>query len=675
MINNPDIKKVLFGGDYNPEQWSEETWKEDMRLFKLAGVDIVTLNVFSWASLQKDDDVWDFSQLDKIIDLVEENGLNICLATSTAAHPAWMAKKYPEILRVNEQGIRRQFGGRHNSCPNSPVFHKYSALLARKLAHRYKDRKNIVAWHISNEYEDKCYCEKCQNAFRVWLKERYQTLDALNRAWNTAFWGHTFYDWDEVVVPDQRSEEFQFWNTTKTTFQGISIDYRRFMSDSLLHCYRLEYDAIRKEIPDTPITTNMMGAYNGLDYQKWAPYMDFISWDNYPTYNARPYEPAFKHDLMRGLKRNMPFCLMEQTPSVSNWHPYCELKRPGVMRLLSMQAMAHGADTVMFFQMRQSIGACEKYHGALIGHRGNENTRVFSEMRALGNELKELKDLTLHGLVKSKVALIFDWDNWWATQLTAGPSILLNYLSEVLTWYRYFWEHNIPVDIISVKEDLYSYQMVCAPNLYMIKPGFSEKISSFVEEGGCFITTYFSGYADESDLYMTGGFPGGTLKETLGIWVEESDAVSPENKTTFTMNGVSYPAEILCDLLHPEGAEVLATYDNQFYQGMPAVTRNTFGKGSAYYIATHSNEAFYDKLLDQICSDNHILPLAKTHPQLEVTSRTSQGHTIYYALNHDTQSHTLSLEHRLMEIPSGTIHEAMTEITIDAKDVKLFRQL
>ena len=367
MIPYEKIGKVAYGGDYNPEQWPKEVWHEDMKLLSGAGIDTVTLNVFSWASLQPNETTYDFSRLDEIMEMVRENGMKVCLATSTGAHPAWMAKKYPDILRVDFEGRKRKFGARHNSCPNSPTYLKYSVLLAKKLAQRYRMYDNIIAWHVSNEYGGECYCENCEKAFRVWLREKCQTIDSLNEAWDTAFWGHTFYDWDEVVAPNMLSEHFE---ENRTTFQGISLDYRRFLSDSILNCYKKERDAIKEVIPDAAVTTNLMGAYKPLDYFRWAKEMDFVSWDNYPSNEAHYAQIAFNHDLMRGIGGGEPFALMEQTPSVTNWLPYNALKRPGVMRLLSYQAMAHGADTVMFFQMRQSVGACEKYHGAVIDHVG-----------------------------------------------------------------------------------------------------------------------------------------------------------------------------------------------------------------------------------------------------------------------------------------------------------------
>ncbi len=635
------MNKILFGGDYNPEQWDEETWQEDMRLFKLAHVDTVTVNVFNWAMLQKDEDTYDFSKLDQIIDLCVKNNLNIILATSTSAHPAWMARKHPDILRVDAYGIKRKFGGRHNSCPSSPTYRYYSKELARRIALRYKDVKNIIAWHISNEYGGECHCDLCQDQFRLWLKKKYQTIENVNIAWNTSFWSHTFYDFEDIVLPDFRSEEFMR-EEVSTNFQGISLDYRRFNSDNLLTCYREEYEVIKQITPHIPITTNFMGAYKHLDYQKWAPYLDFISWDNYPTYDALPYQSAFNHDLMRGLKQGQPFWLMEQTPSVSNWHPYCALKRPGVMRLWSYQALGHGSDTVLFFQMRRSIGACEKYHGALIDHAGHENTRVFREMEALGNELIDLKKSILNTRIHSKVAIIFDWDNWWVTSLSAGPSCLINYKEEVEAYYRFFYTNNIPVDLISDQDDFENYDLLIAPMLYMVKTGVDQKINDFAQHGGTFIITYFSGYVNENDL-VQGAYPG-KLSDVLGIWVEEIDALPKDKENHFIYHNKTYPCHIACDLLHLQGATSLSVYQDDFYQGMPVLTKNQYGKGTAYYIATRSNEDFYQEYLKTICNDLNIHPLLDVPQGVEVTKRENDVYEYYFILNHLEESVSISLK-------------------------------
>lgn len=638
MINEK-LPKIWYGGDYNPEQWGPETWQEDERMFKLAGIDVATVNVFSWAMLQQDEDTYDFSFLDATIDRLYKSGVHVCLATSTGAHPAWMARKYPDVLRVDVQGRKRRFGGRHNSCPNSPAYRKYSEKLAGLLAERYKDHPGLLIWHVSNEYGGYCYCDNCAAAFRTWLKERYGTLDEVNRAWNTRFWGHTFYDWEDIVVPNELSEE---WNGNRTNFQGISLDYRRFQSQSLLDCYKLEYEAIKKYTPDIPVTTNLMGFYPELDYFEWAKYMDIVSWDNYPSLDTPVSHTAMTHDLMRGLKSGAPFMLMEQTPSQQNWQPYNSLKRPGVMRLWSYQAVAHGADTVLFFQLRRSIGACEKYHGAVIEHVGHEHTRVFREVAELGRELQQLGGTLLDARTEAKVAIVYDWENRWATELSSGPTVALNYVNEVHKYYDALFRMHVECDMVSVEEDFGKYEIVIAPVMYMVKPGFAKKVEEFTQNGGTFVTTFFSGIVNENDLVTTGGYPG-ELRPVLGIWAEEIDALFPDQKNQIVMKQPwgeltgPYECGLLCDLIHAEGAEVLAEYGADFYKGMPVLTVNRFGNGRAYYVASSPEASFLQGFLKNLCEEKGIKPLLEAPAGVETARRVKDGKAYLFLLNHNAE--------------------------------------
>ncbi|MDE6404470.1 MAG: beta-galactosidase [Lachnospiraceae bacterium] len=669
MVEYEKIKKIPYGGDYNPEQWPEETWAEDMRLLKLAHIDIVTLNVFSWAMLQSDDDVYHFEKLDKIMELVKQHGMKVCLATSTGAHPAWMARKHPDILRVEANGMKRKFGSRHNSCPNSPAYRKYAVAMASRLAERYGKYDNLVAWHISNEYGGECYCENCEKKFREWLKEKYKTIDEVNRVWDTAFWGHTFYDFEDIVAPNHLSEH---WGNDRSTFQGISLDYRRFNSESILNAYRLEYDAVHAITPDIPITTNLMGTYQPLDYQMWAKYMDFVSWDNYPANDTPVSGVALRHDLMRGLKQGKPFALMEQTPSVTNWLPYNMLKRPGVMRLWSYQAVAHGADTVMFFQMKRSIGACEKYHGAVIDHAGHENTRVFREVAELGAELDKLGDQTLGARSEAKAAIVFDWDNWWGISYSAGPSVYLDYCREVERYYKALFDLHIPVDMIGVEDDLSAYDLVIAPVLYMVKTGYDEKLRAYVKNGGRFLTTFFSGYVDEHDLVTVGGYPG-KLRDILGIWVEEEDALPEDMHNCFHYKGKTYPAAMLCDLLHTEGAEALAFYEKDFYAGMPVLTKNAFGKGFGYYVATQSDDAFYRTYLGEICREAGIEPIMETPDGIEVTRRVNKNSTFVFLLNHGDAARVMAMPFAGTDLLRSKSYKTGDALTLEAKGVAIVK--
>lgn len=624
--------RILYGGDYNPNQWPREVWNEDMRLFKKAGVNSATVNVFSWAKLQPNEETYDFSELDDVIDMLGKENFDIVLATSTAAMPAWLAKKYPEVTRVDFEGRRHKFGQRHNHCPNSPVWRRYARQLASELAKRYGKNPHVTCWHINNEYNTGCYCENCEKAFRVWLRKKYGSLEALNAAWNTEFWGHTFYDWDEIVAPNSLADGMGFGWTRKTAFAGISLDYDRFLSDSLLENYKMERDAIREHDPDTPITTNLMGTYKGLDYFKWAKEMDIVSWDNYPAYNTPWSETAMRHDLMRGLK-NQPFMLMEQTPSQQNWQAYNSLKRPGQMRAQSYQTIAHGADTIQFFQLRRSKGACEKFHGAVISHSGSEETRVFQECSQLGAELAALGSQLLGADNPAQVGILFDWDNYWALEYTSGPSVDLKYCNQIHQYYRYFYDRHIPVDMVPMDGDFSRYKAIVAPVLYMVKEGVAEALTAFVEAGGTLITGFMSGIVDQSDNVHLGGYPG-PLRKLCGVWAEEIDALAPEQSNTLKfMDGSQSKCGLLCDILHLEGAQALAVYGEDFYAGAPAVTKNAYGKGTVYYVGTQPEAQGLDKILDSLTGQGEIHPLIPDRTQLEVTRRVKDGTEFWFILN------------------------------------------
>ena len=626
---NTKFQRILYGGDYNPNQWPRDIWQEDMRIFKDAHINTATINVFSWAKIQPSEHEYYFDELDEIVDMLSKENYDIVFATSTAALPAWMVRKYPEVMNTDYEGRQHKFGGRHNACSNSPVFRNFARKMAYKLAERYADNPHVTCWHVSNEYGNECFCENCQKAFRVWLKDKYKTIEALNRAWNMEFWGHTLYDWEDVVLPNALSEGI---GRERTAFAGISIDYRRFNSDSLLECFKMERDAIRSVKKDAFITTNLMGTFKGLDYFKWAKEMDIVSWDNYPAYDTPWSSIAMTHDLMRGLK-DEPFILMEQTPSQQNWQDYNSLKRPGQMRAQSYQTLAHGADTIQFFQLRRSVGGCEKFHGAVIAHAGTENTRVFREVAQLGAELEQLGDRTLGSANEAEVGLIFDWDNYWALEYTSGPSVDLKYVDQIHRYYQYFYNKNIAVDMIPFDADFSKYKIVVAPVLYMVKDGMKEALESYVKNGGILITTFMSGIVGASDNVYLGGYPG-PLRDLAGVWVEEIDALAPEqkNEVVFT-DGNTAECGLLCDLMHLEKAQALASYTRDFYAGMPAAAKNPYGNGSTYYIATQMEEAGLAKILDQAVNEAGVTSAIPEETKLEVVTRISDHTRFYFVMN------------------------------------------
>lgn len=632
---SPKAPFLWHGGDYNPEQWPPEVWAEDFRLMQKAGITAATVGVFSWVSLQPSEDRFTFEWLDEIIEGLHTHGIKVILATPSAAQPAWMSQTYPDVLRSDEYGVRRQHGGRANYCPNSPNYRRLSANMARRLADRYGTHPAVILWHVSNEYAGACYCDTCAAKFREWLQAKYGTLDELNARWWTRFWSHTYTDWSQIMPPRKQAE---------TLTHGLNVDYFRFMNESQLNCFRNERDVLREITPNIPITTNLMGTYKPLDYRRWAKEMDVVSWDCYPNPNHQPGDIAFLHDLMRGVKDGQPFLLMEQTPSSQNWQAINALKRPGVLRLWSYLAVAHGADSVLYFQWRRGRGGCEKLHGAVIEHAGREDTRVFREVSQLGAELQKLGDSVIGAAIEARVGVIFDWDNWHALDDAVGPVRDKRYVETVRKHYRALYAKNVPVDIVFPDSDFSRYSLIVAPMLYMVKPGFVERIETFVANGGTFVSTYLSGLVDENDLAFENGYPG-PLSRVLGIWVEEIDALYPDQGNTIIMadGGGSYPCDHIADILHTDTAQALATYGSDFYAGMPVLTKNAFGKGEAYYIASDPDQSFLDRFYAERLERYGIAAPFAAPPGVEVTVRTKDGQPLWFVLNHNAAAVSLDV--------------------------------
>ncbi len=635
------LSRFLYGGDYNPEQWPEDTWANDIQVFKQAHLNSATINVFSWALLEQREGEYDFSKLDKIVKELSDANFDIVLATATAAMPAWMFKKYPDVARVDYQGRRHVFGQRHNFCSNSKNYQVLASKLVKKIVSRYYKNPHIKVWHVNNEYGGNCYCDNCQNTFRDWLKYKYKNLETLNKAWNMNVWSHRIYDWDEIVVPNELGDA---WGAegTETIVSALSLDYLRFQSESLLKLFKMEKAIIKKYDPVALVTTNFHALPNKLlDYQKWAKEQDIISYDSYPSYNMPTYQSAFLYDLMRSLK-HQPFMLMESTPAQVNWQPYSPLKRPGQMAATELQAVAHGADTVQFFQLKQAIGGSEKFHSAVISQR--TDTRVFKEVTELGEKLEKTGSTILGSKTKTKVGIVFDWNNFWSYEYIDGITQDLDYVESILDYYKQFYKRNIPTDIISVDDDFSQYDLVVAPVLYMIKSGLAEKIDQYVKRGGNFVASYLSGIVNENDSVYLGEYPG-PLKDVLGIWVEESDAVIPGQKITVSLDSNNYQANLICDLLHLEGAHALGNYNSEFYKETPAVSENKWGKGTSWYIGTQLDEAGLSKIFDHLISIVNIKSLIETKTDLEITKRvTKSGKELYFVLNMSNDTKDLPSE-------------------------------
>ncbi len=584
-----DMPRLLHGGDYNPEQWAHDRsiWREDMRLAKLAHINTLSVGIFSWAALEPADGQYDFAWMDDVMGMLAENGIKAVLATPSGARPPWLAQKYPSVLRTDPNGLKRQYGGRHNHCPTSSDYRRKVAEINGLLAERYQNHPALGLWHVSNEYSGECHCELCREAFRLWLQTRYNSLEELNLAWWNAFWSHTYTDWSQIEPPSPLGESEN---------HGLILDWKRFVTHQTVDFLKAEMEPLRRITPDVPCTTNFMEFFDGLDYAALAKELDVVSWDSYPAWRSDEQDAAvacrtaMAHDMIRGLKGGRPFLLMESTPSATNWQTVTKLKRPGLHRLASLQAVAHGSDSVQYFQFRKSRGSFEKFHGAVVDHEGSENTRVFREVAETGALLTGLDEI-VGTMRESRVALIYDVENRWALDGCKGFRAKKDYLQTVLDHYAPFWKMGVPVDVIDSTMDFSGYKLLIAPMLYMLRPGVAERIDSFVKAGGAFVATYLSGYVDDHDLCFLGGFPG-PLKEVLGVWAEEMDSLYDEERKQVTWRGQEYLARHFCEVVHLRGASAEGVFDEDFYQGLPAVTEHKHGLGRTWYLAARMDDDF-----------------------------------------------------------------------------------
>ncbi len=657
-MHQPLTDTIFYGGDYNPEQWSEQVWVDDMRLMNLANINMVSINIFSWALLEPKPGLYHFDQLDRIMDMLAQHAIAADLATATASPPTWMSHLYPSMLPVTFDGKRMSHGSRQHYCPNSSDFRSKTAELVQRLAERYASHPALKMWHVNNEYgchTPRCYCDTCAEAFRGWLQNRYHSLETLNHNWGTNFWSQHYSHWGDILPPRLSPAQNN---------PGQCLDYWRFMSDSLLDCYRIEEDILRTVTPHIPLTTNFMVAFKPTDYFAWASHLDIISFDMYPDITTPDWETALSHDQMRSLKRGQPHLVMEQSPSQVNWMNQNPQKRPGRMRLHTMQAIAHGADGVMFFQWRQSKAGAEKFHSAIVSHDGSEHTRIFQQVAQAGAELKRLSPDVANSRITAQVAIVMDWQNWWSVEYLPGPSDRLQYWEQIKAYYHPLHRLNMAVDIVPPDSDLSQYRLVIAPLLHMLRPGVAKNLEQFVEQGGTLLTTFFSGIVDENDHVVPGGYPA-ELRELLGIHVEEFDPWHPEMTNQIVIKegtlGGTYPCSIWGEVIHLEGAQALGVFATDYYANNPALTVHQFGQGRAYYIATQGNYELLVTLIKELCREAHISPILESPEGVEVTKRVrADGREIYFLLNHTEQIQNVTL-------PAGTFTSLLNGESVEGE--------
>lgn len=664
--------KILHGCDYNPDQWMHrpDILEEDIRLMKKAHVNCVTLGVFSWAALEPAEGEYEFGWLEERIQTLYENGIYTILATPTGALPMWLSAENEEVHQMLSDGTRRIQGFRHNFCPSSPLMRRKMREIDSRLSRAFGQHPGVIAWHISNEYggnntDGTCHCPLCQKNFRSWLKERYGTLDELNHAWWTGFWSHTYTDWSQIHSPCPLGD---------TQLHGLNLDWKRFHSAQMQDFLHSEIEAVR-QFSDKPVTTNFMGAFKPYNYFKWARELDVVSIDSYPFWHflesdvmAAMSASAF-YDMMRSMKRK-PFLLMESVTSTVNWMPNNPLKRPGMHALSSLQAIAGGSNSVQYFQWRKSRGGPEKFHGSVVDHKNGEDTRVFRDVTGIGQRLERLSERIIHTCNQPKAAIIFDWENWWAFDDAVAWYNPKDYRRAWMNYYQPFWNLGIDVDIVDMECELDGYVLVIAPLNYMYRGDYTRRVKEYVEQGGTYVTTCFSGEVDDTDLCFEEKHP---LEEVMGIRIEEIDAPGDSILNTVQYEDRSYRVSGARALVHPAGAEVLAVYEEDFYAGCPALTRNQYGKGTVYFIASQNEDAFNRSLVEHLIKETHMesnfraeLPLGVTvrerKPISSKASAADGGKSVFFVQNFNRTKEVLDLERDYRDLETGEVYREKIEL-------------
>lgn len=658
---------MLHGGDYNPDQWLDrpDILEKDIELMKKAHVNSVSLGIFAWAALEPAEGRYHLEWMQDIIDRLYENGINVILSTPSGSRPVWMACQYPEVLRVDNNLARIHMGVRENHCYTSPIYRKKVWDINKKLSERFGSHPGVIMWHVSNEYSGACYCPLCQAEFRNWLKKKYKTLDNLNHEWWTAFWSHTYQDWEQIEPPLPNGER---------DTMGLQLDWNRFVTDRTVDFCKWEIAAIRAGGSELPTTINMMGFYDGLNYNKFKDVIDVSSWDNYPVWHMGETEEdaalfaAASHDYMRSVKHE-PWLLMESTPHGLNWMSVSKLKKPGMHMLSSMQAVAHGSDSVQYFQWRKGRGGGEKFHGAVVDHYGESDTRVFKEVTEVGKRLEALKELCYAGN-DAQAAILFDHEIRWALDAAQGPrNSGIHYLEHMLDIYYAFWRMGINVDFIDCEvtaEELSHYKIVAAPMLYLYRDNIDKKLADYTAQGGTLVGGYLSGVVDENDLCYLGKTPH-TLYEVYGIRTEEIDGLYDHQKNCMTWEGKQYELRELCEVVKQESddLEILASYESDYYKGRIALAAHVFGKGKAYFIAAKAGRDFYQDFYGKLAKEYNLSSFDGELPKLVEACVRTKGEKEYLILNnYDTKEVSVELPDTYKELETGRKVERTISLSV-----------
>jgi beta-galactosidase len=658
----PRLDGLAYGGDYNPEQWPEEVWEQDVALMRQAGVTLVSVGIFSWGMLEPQPGEFEFGWLDKVLGLLHDGGIAVDLGTPTAAPPPWFLRLHPEARPVTRDGLLLGGGSRQTYCPSSPAYASAAAGITRQLAERYGSHPAVVLWHVNNEYGaplGECYCETSAAAFRDWLRERYGDLDTLNDHWGAAFWSQRHGQWDEIDVP----------RTSATVVNPAQrLDFARFSSDALLACFRRERDILHELSPGIPVTTNFMATNcKSVDYWRWAPEFDVISNSNYLTAEATDgyLGLAMSADMTRSLAGGGPWLLLEHSTSAVSWQPRNIAKRPGEMRRNSLAHLARGADGIMFFQWRASRFGAEKHHSAMLP-QGGTGTRVWREVVELGAELASLADLR-GTVVEPDLALLWDWESWWAHELEWHPSVDLGYLERVRAWHEACFRAGLTADFAHPESDLSRYRLVIVPSLYLTTERAAANLRRYVEGGGTLVVSCFSGIVDDRDRVHPGPYPG-ALRDVLGLTVEEWLPLRAAERVTITWEETDGPAvgkpgaaDVWTEEVVLAGAKPVAWYADGPAAGGPAVTRHDLGDGRAWYVSARTDTATTAAVLAAACESAALTPPARPAVpggwprHLELVRRTDGKRRFITLVNHGESAATVFVGDRAVSVPGGDV--------------------
>ena len=594
--------RLYFGGDYNPEQWPKEVWKNDIELMQKANVNLVSLGIFSWANIEISDGNYQFGWLDEIMDLLHEGGISVDLATATASPPAWLSAAHPEILPVNFDGVRLEFGGRQAYCAASKVYQQKAAALTEQIAKRYAKHPAVVMWHVNNEYgchAPYCYCDASKAAFVQWLQKKYASLDELNASWGTDFWSQRYRNWDDIPAP-KRTPDGTHPNP------GAQIDFRRFSSEITLELFKTERDIIKKYDSVNPVTTNFMSmkGTHAMDYFAWAKEVDFVSTDHYLAQHdiENHIDLAQMADLTRGFADGKQWLLMEHSSSAVNWQPRNYAKTPGQEKRNAMSFVARGSQGAMYFQWRQSQAGSERFHSAMVPH-GGENTRVYREVAELGKLLSDHPELSKHATDKAEVAIVFDYEQFWAMMQANLPTEDLSYPDTVAAWYRALYKEGIQADFVPANVDaatLADYKLVLMPMVHMLSDAEEQVFTSYAQNGGNLVVGYFSNIADRTLRVKLGGYGGSLVKDVIGLYVEE---FYPLRESTVKLSN-GFEAKLWAELSALNGAEVVAEFSSGQAQGQAAIVKRNLGASTAWYQGTEltddSQRKFFSDIAKQL---------------------------------------------------------------------------